>query len=140
MVSPRRILLVDDNRDSAESLALVLRVTGHEVRTAYDGAAALDMARANPPDVVLLDIGLPGMSGLDVARRLRHDIGLKDALLVALTGYGREEDRRRSQEAGCNAHLVKPVELDALQTLLARPHAAFLPTPTDREASHRPTR
>jgi CheY-like chemotaxis protein len=122
-VSPRRILLVDDNKDSAESLALVFRLSGHDVRTAYDGPSALDTARANPPDVVLLDIGLPGMSGLEVARRLRQDLGLTDVLLVALTGYGQEEDRRRSQEAGCNAHLVKPVALDALQTLLARPEA-----------------
>ena len=79
------------------------------------------------------------MSGLQVAHCLRRDLGLTDVLLVALTGYGREEDRRRSQEAGFNAHLVKPIKLDALQALLARPHAAFLPTPMNQEASQRPT-
>ena len=115
----RRILIVDDNRDNAEMLALVLRLNGHEVCTAYDGQAALDSARGQPPDVVLCDIGLPGMSGLEVARLLRQDPGLKDALLVALTGYGQDEDRLRSQEAGFNAHLVKPVDLDALQALLS---------------------
>ena len=100
-------------------MALLLRLNGHEVRTAYDGPAALDSARGQPPDVVLCDIGLPGMSGLEVARLLRHDLGLKDALLLALTGYGQDEDRLRSQEAGFNAHLVKPVDLDALQALLS---------------------
>jgi CheY-like chemotaxis protein len=123
-VPPRRILVVDDNTDAAESLALLLRLVGHEVRTAYDGPTALDVARAQPPDVVLLDIGLPGTNGLEVARRMRQNLGLTDALLVALTGYGQDEDRRRSHEAGFNAHLVKPVDLDALQKLLARPQAA----------------
>jgi CheY-like chemotaxis protein len=117
--SPRRILVVDDNTDAADSLTLLLRVLGHVVRTAYDGPTALDLVRAQPPDVVLLDIGLPGTSGLEVARRMRQDLGLTDALLVALTGYGQDEDRRRSEEAGFNAHLVKPVDLDALHDLLA---------------------
>jgi signal transduction histidine kinase len=115
----RRILVVDDNQDNAEMMALLLRLNGHEVRTAYDGPAALDSARGQPPDVVLCDIGLPGMSGLEVARLLRQDPGLKDVLLLALTGYGQDEDRLRSQEAGFNAHLVKPVDLDALQALLS---------------------
>jgi CheY-like chemotaxis protein len=114
----RRILVVDDNQANAEIMALLLRLNGHEVRTAYDGPAALDSARGQPPDVVLCDIGLPGMSGLEVARLLRQDPGLKDALLLALTGYGSDEDRLRSQEAGFNAHLVKPVDLEALQALL----------------------
>ena len=117
----RSVLIVDDNQDAAESLAQLLRLDGQEVRTAYDGPTALGLARAKPPDVVLLDIGMPGMDGLEVARRLRQDLGLKQALLVALTGYGQEEDRRRSQEAGFNAHLVKPVDVDALERLLARP-------------------
>jgi CheY-like chemotaxis protein len=102
-------------------LAMLLRRTGPEVRTAHDGPAALDAARSQPPDVVLLDIGLPGMSGLEVAHRLRQDVGLNGVLLVALTGYGQEEDKQRSQEAGFNAHMVKPVDLDALAELLARP-------------------
>jgi PAS domain S-box-containing protein len=115
------VLIVDDNRDAADSLALLLHVAGQEVRTAYDGPAALDLARARPPDVVLLDIGMPGMDGLEVARRLRQDLGLKQVLLVALTGYGQEEDRRRSHEAGFDAHLVKPADVRALERLLARP-------------------
>ncbi len=120
-VPARNILVVDNNHDAGESLALLLRLHSHDVRTAYDGPAALDLARARPPDVVLLDIGMPGMDGLEVARRLRRDLGLQQALLVALTGYGGEDDRRRSQEAGFNAHLVKPLDLDALNGLLARP-------------------
>jgi PAS domain S-box-containing protein len=120
----RRILVVDDNTDAAESLALLLRISGHEVRTAYDAPTALDVARVQPPEVVLLDIGLPGTNGLEVARRMRQNLGLNDALLVALTGYGQDDDRRRSHEAGFNAHLVKPVDLDALQKLLACPQAA----------------
>jgi len=121
---PRRILVVDDNTDAAESLAQVLRLNGHEVRTAYDGPTALDLARAQVPEVVLLDLGLPGMNGVEVAQRMRQSLGLTDALLVALTGYGQDEDRRRSQEAGFNAHLVKPVNLDAVLMLLARSQAA----------------
>lgn len=116
----RRILVVDDNKDAAASLGMLLKLLGHDVRIANDGPGALELAAASPPEVVLLDIGLPRMDGLEVARRLRNDLGLKDALLVALTGYGQDEDRRRSQEAGFNAHLVKPVDLDELPKLLAR--------------------
>jgi len=118
--SPRLILIVDDNGDAAEMLAIVLRLEGHEVRTAYDGPTALDAVRAQAPDVVLCDIGMPGMDGLDVARCLRQDFGLKQALLVAVTGYGQEADHRRSREAGFDAHLIKPVDLHVLQYLLAR--------------------
>jgi signal transduction histidine kinase/ActR/RegA family two-component response regulator len=117
----RRILVVDDNYDSADSLALLLRFAGHEVRTAYDGRMALEAARAQAPDVVLLDIGLPGTDGHEIARRIRHELGLFQALLIALTGYGQEEDKRRSHEAGFNAHLVKPVNLEELRFLLAAP-------------------
>jgi signal transduction histidine kinase len=115
-----RILIVDDNRDSAESLAMLLRFLGHEVRTAYDGEAGLRAAEQFAPDVVLLDIGLPRLSGLEVARRLRQGLGLRDALLIAMTGYGQEEDKRRTHEAGFNAHLVKPVDFGELQGLLER--------------------
>ena len=108
---------------------MLLRVIGHEVRTAYDGPTALELARSQPPEVVLCDISMPGMSGLEVARRLRQDLGLRDALLVAVTGYGQEEDKRRSQEAGFNAHLVKPVGLDVLQELLSRA-TSLAPRPT----------
>jgi signal transduction histidine kinase/ActR/RegA family two-component response regulator len=119
-VAARRILVVDDMPDAAKSLAMLLELLGHDVRTAHDGPSGLQIAQTLLPEIVLLDIGLPGMDGLEVARRLRQEIGLKDALVVALTGYGMEEDRRRSQEAGFNAHLIKPVDLQELQTLLAR--------------------
>ena len=122
-IRPRRILVVDDNVDAAESLALLLRVSGHNVRTAHDGAAAMELAQAEAPEVALLDIGLPRVDGLEVARRFREDLGLTEVLLVALTGYGQDEDRRRSLGAGFNAHVVKPVDYDALQELLARSEA-----------------
>jgi len=115
-----RILVVDDHHDSAESLATLLRLLGHEVRVVYDGPAALETARTFKPQVGLLDIGMPGMDGVELARRLRRDPELKDALLVALTGYGRDEDRQRSSEAGFDAHLVKPVDVPALNALLAQ--------------------
>ena len=115
----RRILLVDDNRDAADSMAILLRLAGHEVRTAYDGETALTLARLQPPEVVICDISMPGMCGLELARRLREDLGLRDCLLVALSGYAQEEDRHRSQEAGFNAHFTKPVSLASLKALLA---------------------
>jgi CheY-like chemotaxis protein len=123
---PRRILIVDDNADSAESLALLLRHAGHHVETAYDGLSALAAAQARPPEVALLDIALPRLNGLVVARRLRGELGLNAALLVAMTGYGQVEDQLRSREAGFNAHLVKPVDLEALGQLLAHPELATL--------------
>jgi PAS domain S-box-containing protein len=118
--SIHRILIVDDNKDSAESLAMLMRLLGHEVSTAHDGESGLCAATAFGPDIVLLDIGLPRLDGLEVARRLRGDLGLRDALLIAMTGYGQEEDRRRSQGAGFDAHLVKPVDFGELQALLER--------------------
>jgi two-component system CheB/CheR fusion protein len=116
----RRVLVVDDNVDAAESLAMLLRVEGHEVRTAHDGATALDAAQAYRPEVVLLDIGLPKMDGYEVAQRLRRLPDSKSALVVALTGYGQEEDRRRAEEAGFDVHLVKPVDLAVLYSLLGK--------------------
>jgi two-component system CheB/CheR fusion protein len=115
----RRILVVDDNVDSAESLAHFLGMSGHQVRTAYGGPAALELARAYQPEAVLLDIGMPGMDGYELARRLRQEPGLEEILLVALTGYGQEADRRRSRQATINYHLVKPVDPEALEALLA---------------------
>jgi PAS domain S-box-containing protein len=117
----RRILVVDDNEDVADSLALVLRLGGHDVRVAHDGPAALEAAHAYRPEVVLLDIGLPGMTGYEVARRLRQQPPAGLALLIALTGYGQEEDRRRSCEAGFDVHLTKPVDPADLKELLIRP-------------------
>jgi CheY-like chemotaxis protein len=113
-----RVLVVDDCPDSALSLALLLELWGHEVHPAYDGAAAFRMACELRPDVVLLDLGLPGMSGWELAARLRRQVGLERALLVATTGYGREEDRRLSRAAGCDVHLLKPVDLNVLADLL----------------------
>ena len=117
----RRVLIVDDNEDAAETLALLLRGDGHEVRTAHDGSAALREAEAFRPEIVFLDIGLPGMDGYAVAQRMRQEPTSAGILLVALTGYGQDEDRRRSREAGFDHHLVKPVEPAALQQLLACP-------------------
>jgi PAS domain S-box-containing protein len=120
-VSGRRILVVDDNRDSVESLGMLLRLFGNDVRTVQDGRLALEAAAAYCPDVILLDIGLPGLDGLEVCRRLRARTEKGQPLIVALTGYGQEEDRRRSEKAGFDAHMVKPVDLEALQELLSRP-------------------
>ncbi len=117
-VTPQRILVVDDNADAAEMLAMLLRQRGHEVRTACNGPDALEAVRARPPDVVLCDLGMPGMDGLEVACRLCQDFGTQRPRLVALTGYGGEEDRRRSREAGFDAHLVKPVDVGDLEPLL----------------------
>ncbi|HEX3125964.1 MAG TPA: CheR family methyltransferase [Thermoanaerobaculia bacterium] len=117
----RRVLVVDDNVDTAESLAMLLRMKGHDVQVAYDGLAALRTARAFHPDAVLLDIGLPGLDGYQVAARLRRRRRTAGSLLVALTGYGREEDRARAQEAGFDHHLTKPVDPQAIYEMLAGP-------------------
>jgi CheY-like chemotaxis protein len=115
----RRVLLVDDNRDAADSLALVLRMMGHDTRTAYDGAAAVQAAEAFRPEVVLLDIGLPKMNGYEAARDIRQQPWGAGMALIAVTGWGQEEDRRRALEAGFNHHVTKPVEVEALAKLLA---------------------
>ena len=112
-----RILVVDDNVDAADSLAILLRFEGHDVVLAYDAAEALQLAEAEPPTVVLLDIGLPGMDGYEVCRRLRSQ-GLTGTLIIAMTGYGQDKDRRRAREAGFDEHTVKPVEFSQLKTLL----------------------
>ncbi|WP_437591121.1 hybrid sensor histidine kinase/response regulator [Sorangium sp. So ce1000] len=114
-----RILVVDDNRDSAESMALLLKRMGNEVHAVFDGPSALDLATRLPPDVVLLDIGMPGMTGYDVARALRRIPDLANLSLFAMTGYGQESDRRRTQEAGFDVHLVKPIRADVLKRHLA---------------------
>jgi CheY-like chemotaxis protein len=101
--------------DAAQSLGMLLELGGCAVRLAHDGPGALAAAEASPPDLILLDIGLPGMDGYEVARRLRARPDTRDAVLVAVTGYGREEDRARSRQAGFDHHLVKPLEFAALQ-------------------------
>ncbi|AGA26041.1 PAS domain-containing hybrid sensor histidine kinase/response regulator [Singulisphaera acidiphila] len=115
-----RILIVDDNADTAKGLARLLRLLGHDIRTANDGPEAIAVVQSYRPDIVLLDIGLPGMDGYEVARRLRNDETGSDCVIVAISGYGQEDDRRRGREAGFDFHLVKPVDPDALLTLLAR--------------------
>jgi PAS domain S-box-containing protein len=115
-----RILVVDDNRDSADSLALMLEMMGHETRTAYDGPEAVEAAAAYRPDVVLLDIGLPRMNGYEVARHLRQQPWGKGLALVALTGWGQDEDKRRALDAGFDQHVTKPVGADGLEQVLAR--------------------
>ena len=115
----RRVLVVDDNLDSAESLAVLLQMAGHEVQMAHDGPSALALAREYRPEIVLLDIGLPaGMDGYEVAQRMRPDAGPAGLVLVALTGYGQDEDRRRAAQAGFDHHLVKPVDVGHLTRLL----------------------
>jgi PAS domain S-box-containing protein len=116
---PARVLLVEDNWDVAESMVGLLEVLGHRVRATSDGLSALDVASVNPPDVMLIDIGLPGMDGYEVARRVRQDPKLRRIVLVALTGYGREEDKREAAAAGFDHHLTKPIEIDKLQELVA---------------------
>jgi signal transduction histidine kinase/ActR/RegA family two-component response regulator len=119
-----RILVVDDNVDAAESLAMLLDLLGHEVRVLSAGRQVREIAWNYVPDVIMLDLGLPDLDGFEVARQLRADSAFDDVLLVAVTGYGRDEDRFRSREAGFDRHLVKPVSLDALEALLApvEPH------------------
>ncbi|QDT52130.1 Autoinducer 2 sensor kinase/phosphatase LuxQ [Caulifigura coniformis] len=115
----RRILVVDDNRDSANTLAMLLKLSKHQVVTAYDGLAAVEEFGRSHPDVVLMDIGLPGMNGLDAARAIRALPAGNDVALVAMTGWGQDEDRQRTKEAGFDWHLVKPVDRSALMQLLA---------------------
>jgi PAS domain S-box-containing protein len=114
-----RVLVVDDNTDSADSLATLLQLSGHEVRAEYSGAAALQMAATYQPEVVLCDIGMPVMDGLEVARRLRQRLDMSKVVLVAMTGYGQETDRQQTQEAGFAYHMVKPVDFQQLHDLLA---------------------
>jgi PAS domain S-box-containing protein len=114
----RRVLIVDDNRDSAESLAMLLRMSGHETHTAQDGLAAVEAAATLRPDVMLLDIGLPKLNGYDACRRIREQPWGKDIMLVAVTGWGQDEDRQRSSDAGFDDHLVKPVDHATLAKIL----------------------
>jgi PAS domain S-box-containing protein len=122
-LTARRILVVDDNRDAANSLSMMLRLMGNETQTAFDGAAALTAADQFRPDLIVLDIGLPKMSGYDVARRLRERPWGRDVVLVALTGWGQEEDRRRSRQAGFDHHFVKPIDVAELKLALSNSHS-----------------
>ena len=115
----RRILVVDDNRDSAESMGEMLRLFGNEVAIAHDGIEAVERAETFGPQVILMDVGMPRLNGYEATRRIRQQGWGKDIAIVALTGWGQDGDRARSKEAGCNGHLVKPVSLSDLQNLLA---------------------
>ena len=114
----RRLLVVDDNRDAAESMSMLLQLWGHDVVFAYDGPSALATAERWQPEAVFLDIGLPGMDGYEVAERLRSLPHTKGTVLIAITGYGQDDDRLRSRQAGIDYHLVKPVAPDALRSLI----------------------
>jgi CheY-like chemotaxis protein len=113
------VLVVDDNVDAADSMAMILNLAGHDVRCVYDGPSVAEAARRHQPDVVLLDINLPGLNGYDVARVLREDPTLQRATIIAVTGYGQEDDRRRTRDAGFDQHLTKPVDPTILEALVA---------------------
>lgn len=115
---PLRILIVDDNRDAAQSLGFLLTRIGHSVQIAHDGPGAIELAKASPPEIAILDIGMPGMNGLELGRRMRHDLGLKRTVLIALTGYGQNQDREKTRQAGFDVHIVKPIELSHLYAVL----------------------
>jgi CheY-like chemotaxis protein len=116
---PRRILVVDDNRDSARTMAMLLKATGHETHIAFDGLEAVEAADVFRPEVVLLDIGLPKLNGYETAITIREQPWGKDMLLVAVTGWGQDDDRQKSKDAGFDFHLVKPVDHAVLTKLLA---------------------
>jgi CheY-like chemotaxis protein len=116
--SPLSILVVDDNQDSACSMTLLLELQGHKVQVAHAGHTALRIAGECSPDVILLDIGMPGMNGYEVARQLRAQPAFHDTLLIAVTGYGRASDVKQTESAGFDHHLVKPIDYDKLQSLL----------------------
>ena len=115
----RRILVVDDNDDQAHSLGMLLHLLGHETQLAYDGSSAVEAAESFAPDIALIDIGIPGINGYEVARRLREMPHMADTVLVAQTGWGNEDDRARSREAGFNHHLLKPLDLAEVQRILS---------------------
>jgi len=119
MFPHRRILLVDDDLDAVESMRLLLEISGHEVYGVYDGASAIEAAPRLAPDMALIDIGLPGVGGHEVAKQIRRDRNGDKIVLAALTGYGTDEDRKQSREAGFDYHLAKPLAFDDLQSLLS---------------------
>jgi DNA-binding response OmpR family regulator len=115
---------VDDNRDSAASLAMLLEAAGNKTREAYDGMEALEAAAEFHPDVVLLDIGLPKLNGFEVCRRMRAEPWGRDMTILAVSGWGQDDDRRKSREAGFDNHMVKPLDYNTLLKMLAEPSAA----------------
>jgi CheY-like chemotaxis protein len=128
-ITGHRILVIDDNADAASSLAMLLKLTGNETHIAHDGLEAVNAAEKFLPNVVLLDIGLPGLNGLEVCRRIREQPWGKHMAIVALTGWGQSDDHRKSKEAGFDHHMVKPVDCAALMRLLAQsPRRGVIPT------------
>ena len=119
-VTPRKILVVDDNVDAANSLSTLLTMSGHATSLAHDGTEALRLATEEEPDLVLLDVGLPGIDGYEVARRVRRLPRLRHTRLIAMTGYGQESDKLAAAEAGFDRHLVKPVDFDVLVEMIER--------------------
>jgi CheY-like chemotaxis protein len=117
--SPRRILIADDNRDGAETMSMLLSMSGHETHVAHTGTEALEIAGRLRPDIGLLDIGLPDFSGYQVAERIRHEAWGKDMLLIAITGWGQADDKRRAKASGFDHHLTKPVDPVELEALFA---------------------
>jgi CheY-like chemotaxis protein len=116
-IPPRRILIADDNRDSAETMSMLLRLSGHEVHLAHTGAEALVIANRVRPDIGILDIGMPDLTGYEVAERIRHEAWGKDVTLIAVTGWGQDADRRRALAAGFDHHLTKPIDPEKLERL-----------------------
>jgi CheY-like chemotaxis protein len=126
----RKILVADDDQDSAESLALLFQLMGHEVRAAQSGVAAIDMAAQFRPDLIVLDIGMPGLDGYEVCRRIRQQDWGQSIVIAALTGWTRDEDRDRSEQAGFDHYLVKPVDPKLLEDLVAGMHRTARPDPS----------
>jgi CheY-like chemotaxis protein len=117
--SPRSVLVVDDNKDMVGSMTALLELSGYRVHSASDGVTAVEAALRTRPDYILLDIGLPKMDGIEVAKRLRRERSLDETKIIAITAYGTDEDRRRTREAGCDAHYLKPIEPGTLDAMLA---------------------
>jgi CheY-like chemotaxis protein len=126
-MSPLRVLIVDDNKDAASSLGRLLGVLGKETRIVHDGTTALQAIPDFRPHVVLLDLGLPGIDGVETARQIRAAAGGEKVILIAVTGWGGTEDRRRTQEAGFAAHLVKPIKVELLESTLSDVLQTHLP-------------
>jgi CheY-like chemotaxis protein len=115
----RRVLVADDNRDAADSLAMLLKMEGHDVRVVYDGAKAMEAIRENPPEIALLDIGMPEMNGYDVARTVRQTIPKERLTLIAVTGWGQKHDVTRALDAGFDCHFTKPIDPMSVAALLS---------------------
>jgi len=133
--NPKKILVVDDNREAADSMVWLVSTTGHDVRVAYDGHQALSVAATFVPDILLLDLGMPGLNGFEVAKQIRLQPWGESMTLIAVTGWGQERDRRRAAEAGFDAHLVKPVKTSELLSALEL-RRSIVASPASRATIH----